>query len=295
MRFTYSLFILLFSASVMIAQNPGETISYNSDKGIYEVKYWSVGDSTFYTIPLFPGDKLQPRINAVVSKQNGSYVYKYSIENSKASLRELYTFSIQVKPGVSEIKNPNREWRGNFVSWSKRVKWVQSNSISDTLGTMPGKSVEGTFTFQVGNLPGLTNAKVSSYWGLGNTKDEGPTGKLRAKIDSILKATKFLELKTIGPRNIPESIANTVLLDTLQSYLSFSCDTTWIENQGTCRSLEAKLDNTGRQLQRNTPTAANTLQAFLNELDALKEKQLSSEAYALLYYNGQFLLEKLIN
>ena len=78
------------------------------------------------------------------------------------------------------------------------------------------------------------------------------------------------------------------------SFLSFSCDTTWIPNPGTCRSLESKLENAGRQLRRgNMTTAANTLRAFLNEVEALKEKQLSSEAYALLRFNGEYLLERL--
>ncbi|MDZ7716202.1 MAG: hypothetical protein U5J95_08330 [Balneolaceae bacterium] len=105
-----------------------------------------------------------------------------------------------------------------------------------------------------------------------------------------------LKLNTIGPRKLPEDIGHTVLLDTLYSYLAFSCDTTWIETGGVCRSLEAKLDNVARQLDRdNTRTAANNLQAFLNEVQALKERQLSSEAFALLYYNGEYLLDRLRN
>jgi hypothetical protein len=37
------------------------------------------------------------------------------------------------------------------------------------------------------------------------------------------------------------------------------------------------------------------MRAFLNEVRALNEKQLSSEAYALLYYNGRYLLERVIS
>lgn len=43
----------------------------------------------------------------------------------------------------------------------------------------------------------------------------------------------------------------------------------------------------------NPGAASGPLQAFLNELEALRGQQLSSEAYALLYYNGQYLLEQL--
>jgi hypothetical protein len=49
-----------------------------------------------------------------------------------------------------------------------------------------------------------------------------------------------------------------------------------------------------RQLERgNTNPDRGSLQAFLNEVDAQKDKQLSSEAWALLWFNGQYLLERL--
>jgi len=67
----------------------------------------------------------------------------------------------------------------------------------------------------------------------------------------------------------------------------------WITNQGICRSLEAKLENGKRQLERGNKTAAiGSLQAFLNEVEAQKGKQVSSEAYALLYFNGEYLLNR---
>jgi len=279
----------------LLKETKVEKITYNSQKGIYKVHYWSSGDSTFYTVPLFPGDKHIPNTEASVTRENeGEYTYKYFLSNSDNSLREIYSFSVLVKSQVYDLQNPNNEWRGSYVGWMNKARWVQTNSESDTVGILPGKSVKGVFTFNSNEIPGISNAITSSYIGLGNTLDEGPTGRIRRRVDSLLRTDKNVTVKTIAPKKLPENISNIALIDTLQSYLTFSCDTTWIANKGVCRSLEAKLDNVDRQLEQGRDrTAANSLQALLNELNALKEKQISSEAYGLLYFNGQFLLDKL--
>lgn len=77
-------------------------------------------------------------------------------------------------------------------------------------------------------------------------------------------------------------------------YANESLELGWIANRGILQSLQAKLDNAERQLQRgNTPTALNVLRAFMNEVEALPENQLSSEAYALLKYNAEYLIQQL--
>ncbi|MDZ7262124.1 MAG: hypothetical protein ONB05_08475, partial [candidate division KSB1 bacterium] len=68
----------------------------------------------------------------------------------------------------------------------------------------------------------------------------------------------------------------------------------WIDNQGIANSLDAKLDNAKKQLEKGkTKTAINVLQAFVNEVEAQKDKHLTSEAYALLKYNAEYLIKKL--
>lgn len=289
-------FFLIVGSNSLFAQKLGEEIVYLEEKGIYLIHYWSEVDSVFYEIPLFPGNECTPSIITKVIFDNDSknYTYSYEISNESDAKRELYEFGIYTPSPVSQIKLANSEWRGKYFSWLEGVRWVQSNSKSDTIGVLPGEKVTGEFGFKATELPGIVVGYAASYWNLGNTPDEGPTGEMRVMADSILKETKNISFKTIGPRQLADNINNISLLDTLYSYLDFSCDTTWIENRGVCQSLQAKLDNTRRQLDRNNNRAAsNSLQAFLNEVMALKDEQLSSEAYALLYFNGQYLLERL--
>ncbi len=83
-------------------------------------------------------------------------------------------------------------------------------------------------------------------------------------------------------------------------------DLGWVSTkggQGIIRSLDAKLDNAKRAIERsNILTAKNILGAFLNEVEAQgcstykdcnKGKHLKPEAYSLLKYNVEYLLGKL--
>ncbi|HKJ31084.1 MAG TPA: hypothetical protein VKA34_04610 [Balneolales bacterium] len=290
-----SLIITLFIVNNIKAQKAGEQITYLSTQGIYQVRYWSTIDSTFHTVTLFPGNKLDLNVKAKVhSGDKDNYIYKYSITNNKNSLRELYTFSIQLESHALNVQSPNKEWEGNYIRWINAVRWVQIHSKSDTLGTLPGKKVRGTFSFVSKDIPGLVYAKASSYWGLGNTIDDGPSGEIRSEVDSLLEANKNINIKTIGAIKLPDTISPTALLDSLNSYLSFSCDTTWIDNKGICQSLQAKLKNVQKQLGKGkTKVVITSLQAFINEVEAQKGKHLTSEGFGLLYYNGEYLLKKL--
>jgi hypothetical protein len=153
-------------------------------------------------------------------------------------------------------------------------------------------------------LPGIGN-----YWAAGwarwffsrEEKDsliaEGYDWEKSRAIDE-----NFFKGITVVRRSPPVPFIPLTFLDTLISYKHQAFALGWIKNQGIVQSLDAKLDNAKRQLQRNNTTAArNTLQAFLNEVEALWKgeehpyggKQITSEAYALLKFNAEYLVSKL--
>lgn len=282
--------LIWVSISCLKAQKLKEEITYQPKKGIYKVHYWSGSDSTFYTVPLFPGNKHQPCLKASVNYKEGKYTYIYKLSNKEQSLRELYTFSISTQSEVHNVQVPNQAWSGSYIKWMEKVRWSQIHSESDTLGTLPGENIPGEFTFESKSVPGLTIANSSSYHRLGNTKDEGPSGRMRVKIDSLLNASEYVEIKTIGPKRTPEVINNKKLLDKIRYYLRFSCDTTWIKNRENCNELDAELKKAQMELKRENLTIAQEhLRLFLDKLDKMNQKQISSEAYGLLFYNGQYV------
>jgi predicted acetyltransferase len=100
--------------------------------------------------------------------------------------------------------------------------------------------------------------------------------------------------RTIAPVVIAGTINPVAFLDTLIAYKHQAYGLGWITNKGIFNSLDQKLDNARKQLERgNNRAARNILAAFINEVEAQKEKHLSSEAYALLKFNAEYLISKL--
>lgn len=122
-----------------------------------------------------------------------------------------------------------------------------------------------------------------------------PTDEEEAAFQRLLDSIKVRGV-TIGPTAPPANFVPLAFLDTLMSYKHQAFALGWIKNQGIVTSLDQKLDNAKAQLQRNNKTAArNMLHAFINEVEALNKGggQITSEAYALLKFNAEYLISKL--
>ncbi|MBI5380030.1 MAG: hypothetical protein HZA23_07780 [Nitrospirae bacterium] len=100
--------------------------------------------------------------------------------------------------------------------------------------------------------------------------------------------------RTIGPVQPPATFIPLVFLDYLVSLKREAFSLGWIKNKGLEQSLDAKLESARAALQRGQPkTAQNALGALLNEVEAQQGKGLTGEAYGLLNYNVQYLIERL--
>jgi hypothetical protein len=121
------------------------------------------------------------------------------------------------------------------------------------------------------------------------------------RIKAIEKAIA-VTLKTMGPTAPPKDFVPLEFLNYLLTLLHDSRQQGWIKVDGIHQSLLAKLLNAKRKLEAGQGAVAkNILNAFLNEVQAVScpevtcpgNKPLTSEAYALLFFNGQFLWERL--
>ena len=111
--------------------------------------------------------------------------------------------------------------------------------------------------------------------------------------DSIVKSLGYWG-STIGPVAPSTMITPIGWLDTLVSLKHQARDLGWIKEKGIVTSLDQKLENARQLLQRGSNHAAvNVLEAFIKEVEAQNEKGLTSEAYALLKYNAEYLIGKL--
>jgi hypothetical protein len=232
----------------------------------------------------FPNhDKVDVQINSTV-EVNKSINYNYSLTSEPTSEQNIYDFKIITESNISDISSP-KNWSSFTEGTIPGISW---GAIDSTNMLAPRKSLSG-FSFTSDDLPSITNYSVRGW---------APVPRVEVEPDSIENYSYSDDSKkgfTIGPGIQPGEIVPNTHIDSIQAFLDRSCtELEWITNQGICRSLEAKLDNVQKQLGRgNTKAASGPLRAFLNELEALNEKKISSEAYALLYFNGQYLLEQI--
>jgi hypothetical protein len=127
--------------------------------------------------------------------------------------------------------------------------------------------------------------------------------------------------KTVGPVMPPDPILSLTFLDTLLSYVRQSHELGWINNtrdddceadekaeDGIMKNLDKRLTTTRDLIVKDKIGAAKSrLQMFLNKVEKLWSRQqkeeaknrknpkiiFTSEAYALLKYNGEYLLDHL--
>jgi hypothetical protein len=99
---------------------------------------------------------------------------------------------------------------------------------------------------------------------------------------------------TICGTNPPDPFAPSDFLDTLLNFNQRSSEIGWITNQTTTDKYDSLFNITKTQLQQNNNNAARTtLQTVLQEVDIDSTNNLTSEAYALLRYNTEYLLEQI--
>jgi hypothetical protein len=187
---------------------------------------------------------------------------------------------------------PGREWLAMLLS----KPWVSFSA--DTFFIAPGNSVESIVIMSKG-LPGIRAFVVKPNFQddvlFPSIEDTSETAMTTAQMDSIREAVNY-HGSTIGPIAPLLNFMATAWCDTIASYKHKAVELGWIENQGIVNSLDQKLENAKAQLEKgNTTSARNILQAFVNEVEALNKEggKITSEAYALLKFNAEYLMGKL--
>lgn len=241
------------------------------------------------TLFVFPSAKnVDVVVDGEVKSSDGNYLYNYNINSSEDSDQDIFQFFVETYSELNQINSP-QNWRGRISDARKRIIFW---STRDSAYYIHPSEELGGFNF-ISNLPpSMVNFYIRGRF----DRPSFPEGEA-PPLESIEGADIFensVRGKTIGPKDPPDPFIPEAFLDSLVNYKDQSCDLGWIENQGICRSLEANLNNIKRQLEQGrNQTAANNLRAFLNEVEAIREEQLSPEAYSLLRFNGEYLLEKL--
>jgi hypothetical protein len=255
-------------------------------------------------------DNLMVIVNTRVTKlTNGFFGFSYVFENSNTSQQVMNKAIIELNDDWSEnggslrnsVAPKEKDW-GDFPTVGQKMRWVTNY---DTTGLdflelpprsaiLPGEKL--SFSFEAQGLPG-----IGRFWAAGwapwfyseDTEDsllnEGYTDSdLHPTDDQYFQGSAIV--KVIPP--VPFVPLN--FLDTLNHYTTQSSNLGWITNQTTANKYLGYFATAKTQLQANNNAGArSTLQTVLTNAISDSTSSLTSEAYALIYYNTQYLLAQL--
>ena len=300
-------FLLLSLAAVQSSRGQTDTLYYDPPSGNYIVRYIGVtldDRDTLITFTYEPPTKIDPIIECfVTAAADGKYLYRYKITNGPQAQQNLNEFSLHCDSTVSvESRTPETSWRNRGrrmrdYSDPQNPKTVFTWVWRGDQGLEAGWTIDSCILVSDG-LPSLANSYSQAVrhilvWPADQKDNTSINIEARlGRVEAYPNANVYR--KTIGPMLPATPFVRASFLDTLISYKHQALALGWIDDAGVANSLDQKLDNARKQLvQGNNKAAKNTLEAFVNEVEAQKGKHLSSEAYALLKYNAEYLIQRL--
>ncbi len=266
---------------------PYVTYGWNGSKyglwpNVYQLKY---GD-------FYPAIWIKPTIKCKVISKDSLLTFHYTISNAKHSIQAIETINfLNVPTAKIDItskyqKNTISSFPGNLPgSW-----YFEPNGLRNYDGLIePGETKSGYWYKGVG-LPTIIIAYLRGLIPLELTREISD----KAKLDEI--QNNSVKRKTVGLKSIPHRLDTLGFIDTLNIYIDTSCSLGWIKNSLTANKYDSLFNTAKAQLQQNNITGVkNKLNKVLLDVDIDSTSNLTSEAYALIKYNTEYLLEHLPN
>jgi hypothetical protein len=249
----------------------------------------------------YPSEKeINVSVRANVSMTQTIRVYKYTVSNSSLSLQRVWRFSVRHDATAQNLKAPDG-WDARVAPIPFiRVSWSSSDSTRDIV---PGGVLDG-FQFSSEGLPIIGDFYATGYV-------EPPSFEVEP--DSIAGGRfpeNSFDGKTITANIPPDPFVAFDFLDTLLSYISQSVALGWLKNtrdndcdlderpeDGVANNFAKRLTKVRTELtDGDTIKASKELEKFIEKVERVSKRNevMTSEAYALLKYNAEYLVGRII-
>ncbi|MBM3301250.1 MAG: hypothetical protein FJY85_15015 [Deltaproteobacteria bacterium] len=241
----------------------------------------------------------------VLQEKTGLFSFGYVVHSSLSSRQQVWDFRVifRFDPRLLDsVSTPDR-WQEPMIPVEGPPFWVAWVALREQK-LKPGESKEGFF-LETGVLPGVTEFYAEGYAPPPNF----PEGMAEDSIPGYDDLTPYgpgVVGKTVGPVLPPDPFVAADFLDTLASYKHQAAALRWVGQEGFLNQLDEKLDQARDQLAKgHTKQARDKVEEFVKKLEheAKKtekdqdkkndKKWVTSEGYALLKFNAEYLIEKL--
>ena len=213
-------------------------------------------------------------------------IFKYSyIENS---FRRMYSRIKGAAVPVGFPTSPGR-WSGAFSKFGEA-------GFSGSPVINPGDTLSG-FVMQSRGLPSIREIIVYPRFDVSkffqSLNDPNLTQTFE-EMDSLRNMVNYYGY-TLGPWLPDSTLSLESFTDTLETFRFRSCEELgWANDTTVCGQLENQLSQVKTALQnQDSVQAANVLAEFIALVEQEKETSLTSEGYALLFFNAEYLAERL--
>jgi len=229
-----------------------------------------------------PANRFHATVSCRVEKSNNNFNYLYTVGNHPASKQKIEWIGIEGIEDPSGHYAPSPWTSGTSVIGGRRfsVEFEKARSM-----IKPGQTLSGFITQSVA-LPTIAKYYLQGYSGTVccNTQEQARHNILTNSVRGC----------TLGTRDTLITFGTLEWCDTLTSYTTQSRSLGWITTQATADKYLAYFNSAQSSLQQsNVASARTTLQQILNSVNVDSSSTLSSEAYALLRYNTEYLLTTL--
>lgn len=291
-KYILALTLIIILCDLVYSQQLIEEIRYDSTEGYYVLTYKYPDSDSAYTGTIMPRNNVIPIVKAMVTKNHSeNFHYKYELTNELESPQLLRRFYIISSLLVSNITTPSSEWLGIYSQNRGYIFWSKVNGVP---GLAPGNSLNN-YSFESNYPPSIsTSISENTFWASFPYEFEGPFGKLDNIIDSLSSAG--VKKLTLGPWLPDSTLSLDSFTDTLETFRYRSCEELgWATDTAVCGQLEESLSQVKISLlAQDSVAAANALSNFIELVEQEKDASLTSEGYALLYFNADYLRAKLV-
>jgi len=307
--FTVPLFTYVFAQE--------DTLIYDEVTGNYIIQYLRENPQTgqrdsLVQVIFVPATKIDPSVKAMVifHADSNIYVYHYEIENGANSQQNLIVFRIQFGQRVEVAEKSTQNWVGRRRRGFEEESFNRIWSWYGNQGLQPTWRKDG---FALGSIeiPGIGKAYFQGTAPTPIYVHGLPPHELNRRIAALrIFPANHVGRRTIVPVAPLGPFVAIYFLDTLLSYTRQSAALGWLgrdrdddcddderPDDGVVRNIQNRLQKARRELVRgDSVKARRELVKLVRKVDRLQrrgERVMTSEAYALLKYNTEYLIERL--
>jgi len=238
----------------------------------------------------YPAIWIEPTIKCRVTSEDSSLKFQYTVTNGKNSLQQIESIYI-TNIAVDKVeKDP--EYQDSIISSSGIItnSWCFNPTLQSYASLIDPGETRSDYWYKGTGLPSICEAYFQGLVPVELTRPTTDTLIINGIYNNSVKR------KTIGLRTMPQQLDTLGFLDTLRAYTDSSYSLGWIKNQTTANKYTNYFTTAKTQLQQNNITGVkSTLNQVLQDVNQDSTSNLTSEAYALIRYNTEYMLAHLPN